>query len=93
MYRIEIRAKQKYNSQQGFWDWTWMPYGGAGLLDYEGDAGLYECLDDAKKALLEIFDFLSDYYTDKSPEECADMIRSRCRIMDIENKRMVNFGW
>ena len=67
-----------------------MPYGGAGLVDY--DAVEYECLDDAKEALLEIFDFLSDYYTDKSPEECADMIRSHYRIMDIESNKIVNLG-
>ena len=90
MYRIEIWAKQKFNVQMGIWDWTWMPYGGAGLVDY--DAVEYECLDDAKEALLEIFDFLSDYYTDKSPEECADMIRSHYRIMDIESNKIVNLG-
>jgi len=90
MYRIEIWAKQKFNAQKGFWDWIWMPYGGAGLVDY--DAVEYECLDDAKEAMLEIFDFLSDYYPDKSPEDCADMIRSHYRIMDIESNKIVNLG-
>lgn len=68
---------------------VWLTHGGTGLVDYKMPSGGYEKVEDAGEAMIEIFEWLCNYYPEKNAFGVSRILESEYRIRDINTDEIV----